>query len=67
MKEKHLAEAQLQELQELQRYFCTDSEKSFKMFRLIGLQLLAITDREKSLEDIRKEAEIILRYFGGLK
>lgn len=65
MKNKHFTEEQLQELQELQEYFCTDSKKSVKMFRLIGLQLLAVTDRAKCIEDIRKEAEIILNYFRG--
>lgn len=65
MKNKHFTEEQLQELQELQEYFCTDSKKSVKMFRLIGLQLLAVTDRANCVEDIRKEAEIILNYFRG--
>ena len=65
MENKHFTEEQLQELQELQKYFCTDSEKSIKMFRLIGLQLLAATDKANSIEDIRQEAETILKYFGA--
>ena len=64
MENKHFTEEQLQELHELQKYFCTDSEKAIKMFRLIGLQLLAVTARANSIEDIRKEAETILEYFG---
>ena len=65
MKYEHFTEEQLQELRELQRYFCTDSEKSIKMFRLIGLQLLAVIDRANSIEDIRQEAETILEFFGA--
>ena len=65
MKNKHFTEEQLQELQELQKYFCIDSERSIKLFRLIGLQLLAVTDRARCVEDIRQEAKLILKYFRG--
>lgn len=65
MANKQFTEEQLQELQELQKYFCTDSEKSIKMFRLIGLQLLAVIDRANSIEEIRQEAETILEFFGA--
>lgn len=63
----HFTEEQLKELQYLQGYFCTDFERSCKMMRLIGLQLLATVDKAESLEDIKEEADIILEYFKGLK
>lgn len=65
MANKQFTEEQLQELHELQKYFCTDSERSIKMFRLIGLQLLAVTDNAQSVEEIRQEAKTILKYFRG--
>ena len=66
MERTHFTEEHLLELQELQRHFCTDWKESTRLFRLIGLQLLAATDKAECVDDIRREAEIILNYFKGV-
>lgn len=65
MANEKITEAQMQELQKLQKFFVDKStSRACMLFRLIALQLLAAVDKAESIQDIETEARHILDIFG---